>query len=181
MNLNQTADLLELLSAANVLNRMEAGTPDVWHAALGDLDYRDCMAAAADLIRTQQWVKIADIRKRVGERRSQAAADYVGPGLSAEIPDADPDDVAGYLAALRAGRQRAASGLERPRPVAALVAGVGRAVPAPRREPGPMSIPCPRCTAPMGRGCRLPSGRPRGAGPHRERAQAARQRWEATS
>ncbi|ONK09490.1 hypothetical protein [Streptomyces sp. MP131-18] len=181
MNLDQTADLLELLSAANVLNRLDDRTPDVWHAALGDLPYRDCMAAAADLIRTQQWVKISDIRNAVRERRAAAASDFVGPGLSAEVPDADPDDVPAYLAALRGQRVRAASGLEQPRPVAALVSGVGRSIPAERRAPGAMSVVCPRCQTPIGKGCRLPSGRPRTAGPHRERAQAARQRWEAAS
>ena len=180
------AEVADLLAFAAAFDRRTVGRADVlaWHTVLADVDHTQARdAVSAHYADQTRWIMPADIRQAVRERRSQAAADYVGPGLTAEVPDADPDDVPGYIAALRAGRARAASGLERPRPVAALVDGRAdrSKIPTPRRPPGPMSIVCPRCTAPLGIGCRLPSGRPRAAGPHRERATAAQRRWEAAS
>lgn len=156
MTPDETGDLLELLAAANVLNRLEERTPDVWHAALGDLEYGDCMRAAAILIRTQQWVKIADIRIGVGKLRGENARDIQGPGLPAAVPDADPDDVHAYLAALRQQRTRAGDGLElKPRPMAALLRGVGQKVPD-KDTPavGPLGVGCSHCGAKPLHACR---------------------------
>ncbi|MDT0270611.1 hypothetical protein RM844_30495 [Streptomyces sp. DSM 44915] len=181
MTPDETVVLARYVRALCPQQRFDEFTPDAWHDVLSAYDLPAARRAAATVAGRQPFVSPSEIIAEIRRQRANAAADYVGPGLTAEVPDADPDDVTAYLAALRGQRTRAASGLERPRPVAQLLGGVGRAVPAPRRAPGPMSIPCPRCQAPLGTGCRLPSGRPRGAGPHRERATAAQQRWDAAS
>ena len=87
-------------------------------------------------------------------QRADTAADFQGPGLSAAIPDADPDDVHAYLAAVRDQRTRAANGQLRPRPVKELLAGIGRQVPTQTRQTGPLTVACPYCGAEPLRRCR---------------------------
>lgn len=171
------AQTAELLAFAAAFDRRTVGKADVlaWHGVLGHLDYGAARDAVAGHYATEtRWIMPADIREGVRHQRNVAAADFVGPGLTTEIPDANPDDVPAYLAALREQRTRAADGRQiAPRPVAALVAGVGRTVPGeeqPVRRPGPLGIACPRCSAPIGRPCRLPGGQERRPHPARRRA-----------
>lgn len=183
MTEDQTGDLLELLAAANVLNRLDERTPDVWHAALADLEYRDCMRAAAHLIRTQQWVKIADIRQAVlAERR-----DRLERHTEAHPPLGDTGD-ATYRPALLAERRAIASGHIAPQPVPALPAGetghqpgrarailatVGSSVPGPREGVvNVLAVACSICHARPGRPCTSPRN------PARRRADAHPARLE---
>lgn len=178
MTPDQSDQILAILASASVLNKLEETSPDVWAAALGDIEFGDAVQAAAHLIRTQQWVKIADVVGAVRKRRDDAATAYQGPGLPAEVPDADPDDIPAYLAALRGQRYRAAIGHElKPRPLKALLAGVGQAVPGELeavRRPGALGVRCDTCKAAIGHQCKTPGGKPRPA--HIARVEASRAR-----
>jgi hypothetical protein len=147
-------------------------TPDAWHDVLADFALADARSAAAAVARKQPFVSPAEIITEIRKQRDDRAADFQGPGLSAEIPDADPDDVQAYLSALRGLRTRAADGLEmKRRPVAELLAGIGRTVPgevAAVKRPGPLGKECPKCGAAIGRPCRTPGGSERA--PHGARA-----------
>lgn len=151
------ADVAELLTFAAAFDRRTIGKADVlaWHTVLTDLD----LQAAKDAVthhygRETRWIMPADIRQHVTAQRSDTAADIQGPGLPAAIPDADPDDVPAYLAAVKEQRTRAADGQLKPRPVRELLADVGRTIPTQTRQTGPLSVTCPYCTAaPMHR-CR---------------------------
>lgn len=175
MTPDQTDQLLALLASANVLNKLEETSPDVWAAALQDTPFPDALQAAANLIRTNQWVKIADVLAAVRKHRENTAACFQGAGQSAEVPDADPDDWRAYMQALRQQRTRAANGHElKPRPVAALIAGTGHAIPGETdavRRPGALGLRCPTCKAAIGHQCKTPSGKPRTA--HIARREAA--------
>lgn len=169
--------LLAILASAGVVGRLEETAPDVWEDALADIDGHEAIQAARQLIRTHRWVKIADVIEAVEKTRGDRARDFQGPGLSAEVPDADPDDVPAYLAAIRAQRTRAALGqtLQVRPALEAAIKSVGWEVPDHDepgiRRPGPLGQHCPSCSAPVGRPCRLPSGRERS--PHRARSAAA--------
>ncbi|MET9012285.1 hypothetical protein ABZX74_15405 [Streptomyces olivaceoviridis] len=175
MTPSQTA---ELLGFAAAFDRRTVGKSDAlaWHTILHDIDYQDAKAAVANHYATEtRWIMPADIRNAVTKARADTAANIQGPGLPPEIPDADPDDVPAYLAAVRQQRHRAAEGLK-PRPVKELLAGVGRDIPrehAPVRRPGPLGVTCPTCSAPIGRPCRTGNGRERA--PHENRETAALQ------
>lgn len=155
------SQVAELLTMASAFDRRTVGEADViaWHLVLKDVDYAQAQAAvAAHYSDTRDWIMPADIRQRVRRTRDTQAADIQGPGLPAEIPDADPDDIPAYLAAIRAQRTRAATGQLTRRPVAELTSAVGRQVPAeapePPRRPGPLGVRCPRCHAPVGKPCK---------------------------
>jgi hypothetical protein len=147
-------------------------TSDAWFDVLKDFAFDACQEAAANVGRRQPFVSPAEIIAEIRKQRDDRAADFQGPGLSAEIPDADPDDVQAYLSALRGLRTRAADGLEmKARPVAELVAGIGRKIPgevAAVKRPGPLGAECPKCKAAIGRPCRTPGGSERA--PHSARA-----------
>lgn len=94
-------------------------TPDAWHKLLEDLPFADCEAAVVALGRRQPFISPSEIHAEVRRIRAARIAE-----VPEAVPDADPDDVPAYLAALRAGRTRAADGSERPRPVAELVTSI---------------------------------------------------------
>lgn len=173
------SDVATLLAFAAAFDRRTLGEADVlaWHTVLADVDLDDArQAVSAHYADTRDWIMPADIRQRVRTARSSAAADFQGPGLAAEIPDADPDDVPAYLAALRGQRTRAALGQPtRPRAVAELTAGVGQAIPvelAAVRRPGALGVSCSTCKAAIGHSCKTPAKKPRA--PHAARRSAVR-------
>lgn len=167
--------LLAILASASVVGRLEETAPEVWEDGLSDISDNEGIAAARQLIRTHHWVKIADIVEAVRKMRDDRARDLHGPGQFAEIPDADPDDVEAYLAAVRAQRTRAALGHELKDHRLALEAALdefGPRIPNHDvRRPGPLGQHCPTCYAPVGRPCRTPGGRERAA--HQARQAAA--------
>lgn len=181
------AETAELLGLCAAFDRRTIGKTDVlaWQTVLADIDHEAAkQAVTAHYSAETRWIMPADIRQAVLRQRANTAADYQGPGLSAEIPDADPDDWRAYLAALREQRTRAADGLAR-RPVAELVATVRFQLPAGDdhgtedltavRRPGPLGVACPTCRAAIGRPCKTPSvdGRkPRERKPHNARKRA---------
>jgi hypothetical protein len=171
MTPDETVVLARYVRALCPQQKFDSYTPDAWHDVLGEYRLADARAAAAAVAKRQPFVSPAEIIGEITRQRGERADAFQGPGLSAEVPDADPDDVQAYLAALREQRTRAADGHElKPRKVAALLAGVGREVPpeiAAVKRPGPLGIECPACGAAIGRPCRMDSGRERA--PHSAR------------
>jgi hypothetical protein len=187
MTPSQTA---ELLAFAAAFDRRTLGKADVlaWHTVLHDIDADAAKAAVTQHYADEtRWIMPADIRQAVRRQRADAADSIQGPGLPAEIPDADPDDVPAYLAAVKEQRHRAADGQPlRRRPIAELVAAASRPIPPEVehvKRPGPLGTACAKCSAPIGRPCRTPSGveraphgarRGESADPQAEAAEAAR-------
>lgn len=171
MTPDETVVLARYVRALCPQQKFDEYTPDAWHDVLGEYRLADARAAAAAVAKRQPFVSPAEIIGQIKQQRGDRADSFQGPGLPAEIPDADPDDVGAYLAALRAQRTRAADGFElKPRKMAELLAGVGREVPAEVtavRRPGPLGSECPNCRAAIGRPCRTPGGKERA--PHSAR------------
>lgn len=159
------AETAELLGLCAAFDRRTIGKTDVlaWQTILADINADAARQAVTTHYATEtRWIMPADIRQHVLQQRAATAADYQGPGLSADIPDADPDNIPAYLAAIKAQRHRAADGLPtRRRPIAELVAGVIHPVPPEIqnvKRPGPLGRDCPNCHAAIGRPCRTPGG-----------------------
>lgn len=98
------SQVAELLARIASFDRRTTGETDVlaWHAAIGDLDYGDCEQAVISYFQdSREWLMPVDIRQRVKAMRKDRLNRLV-----TGAPDANPDDVNGYLTALRAGRFR---------------------------------------------------------------------------
>lgn len=144
MNLEETTRLLGFCAA---FDARTVGKADViaWNTVVGWMPYSDAEAAVADhYSRETDFIKPAHVIAIVKRLRRTRAE---GAELGADLPDADPDDVPAWIAALRAGRHRDADSprLQRFDPEA-LVGSVLRALPT-----GPAAAnPCyvPGCGAP---------------------------------
>lgn len=170
MNPKEAVVLTRYVKALCPQQKFDEYTADAWHDVLGTYPLDAARGAAAAVAKKQPFVSPAEIIAEIRHHRSETASAFQGPGLSAEVPDADPDDVPAYLAALRAQRTRAADGAEmKARPVAELIAGVVDSfgeIPkddAPAeveevRRPGPLGIACPSCQAAIGRPCKVEVG-----------------------
>ncbi|KWT61870.1 hypothetical protein ADL21_11350 [Streptomyces albus subsp. albus] len=175
--------------------RPSVAAAEGWAAALHDVPLdADALAAVARFYGTppadpgqRRWIEphhVRSLRADLRSARTTAAGEAPGPGLPVTEPDADPDDVPAYLAALRQQRTRAADSTSvHRRPVRELVAQVGRSaeasspyLPEPARTELGTSVPafasryerwpeltvsCPKtdCRAPARRPCVTPSGR----------------------
>jgi hypothetical protein len=117
----EVVGLLGFVRAFCPAQKMDDYTPDAWLLALRDLSLDDCKAAVVEIAKREPWIAPADVRKEVRRARE----DRLSRVPEIAVPDADPDDVAAYQRALREDRYRVAEGLK-PRPVAALVAGLTR-------------------------------------------------------
>lgn len=196
MTPEQTDNVLELLASANVLNKLEEIGPDVWSAALGDLEYADCMHAAANLVRTHQWVKIADVRQAVHELR---AARIEASAPVYEPPQGDIFETgAEFIQRRRRQLQAAADGRLPPlasRPVldgpphpsvVGVLAGAFQEVPgetgdaqpvdeavATLRRRGALRVDCPECQARLGQPCKTAYRKKHRPHPHAARIAAA--------
>lgn len=177
MNPAEAVVLTRYVKALCPQQKIDKYTPDAWHDLLGHLPLDEARTAAATVAARQPFVSPSEIIGEIRARHDGLARDFQGPGLPAEIPDADPDDVSGYLAAIRTQRTRAAHGHPTARrPVAELVAAVGRDIPPEvitLRRPGPLGVECPNCHAAVGRSCKGPyRGSPRA--PHAARRAAVK-------
>src|SRR5690606_7990377 len=74
----------------------EWDTPKAWAAALADIDWDEAHAALLNAIRKTPWITPAVIQDEVRAMRAEKLKHYVVP------PPPNPDDVVGYLHALRA-------------------------------------------------------------------------------
>ena len=171
MSPDETVMLARYVRALCPQQKFDEYTPDAWHDVLGDYRLDIARAAAAAVAKKQPFVSPAEIIAEIKRQRGDRASAFQGPGLPAEVPDADPDDVPAYLAALRSQRVRAAEGFElKRRPVAQLISGVVQSLPqipeqqqqeqepTEVRRPGPLGIECPVCQAAIGRPCRVEVG-----------------------
>ncbi|GGX63357.1 hypothetical protein [Streptomyces hiroshimensis] len=129
MTPDETVILTRYLRALCPQQRFDEFTPDAWHDVLGPYALGDARQAAAAIAARQPFVSPAEIITEIGRSRAARIRHVHGPGQSPEIPDADPDDVTAYLAALRAQRTRAADPTARRRSVRELLAATGRPVP----------------------------------------------------
>lgn len=95
---SETAILLGLCAT---FDRRTIGTADVeaWTAVLGDLTFEACRAAVIDYYaESREWIMPSDVRSGALQRGVTFT-----PKTPA-LPDADPDEVADWLEALRNGR-----------------------------------------------------------------------------
>lgn len=125
MTPDETVILARYVRALCPQQKFDEYTPDAWHDVLGDWPLATARTAAAAVAKQQPFVSPAEIIAEIRKQRDAKADSFQGPGLPAEVPDADPDDIPAYLAALRTQRTRAADGEQlKRRPVAELIAGV---------------------------------------------------------
>ncbi|MGW1492604.1 zinc finger domain-containing protein [Streptomyces sp. NPDC002402] len=169
MTPDETVVLARYVRALCPQQKFDEYTPDAWHDVLGEYRLDAARSAAASVAKQQPFVSPAEIIAEIRKQRDARADSFQGPGLPSEVPDADPDDVPAYLAALRSQRTRAADGMElKRRPVAELIAGVASNLDMPGtekaaeveevRRPGPLGVECPTCKAAIGRPCRVEIG-----------------------
>jgi len=123
----QTAALLAVCAAYDART---VGDADVaaWTAVLDGVDPADARDAVIAWYRDhRERIMPADVVAHARRARAARLAAHPEP-----VPDADPGDPAAYIAALRAGRARAADPTTRPRPVRQLLAHAARATEVPR-------------------------------------------------
>lgn len=128
MNQDEIAALTRLIKAICPAQKFDEYTPDAWLLVLDDVTLEAAVAALKPLARTHRFIAPADIAEHIRTERAKRP-DVRGVEEATAVPDADPDDPAAYIAALRSGAHRP-PGIERPRPVAALLAGAFPHVPA---------------------------------------------------
>jgi hypothetical protein len=125
-----------LLAVAAAFDSRTIGEADAmaWASALPDVAFDDARdAVIGHYADTTDRIMPAHVKARVRALRRDRITVAPGEGSVAyetEIPDADPDDVPAYLAALREHRRRAADATMRPRPVQQAIAGAFPRVPA---------------------------------------------------
>lgn len=161
MNPKEAVALTRYVRAMCPQQKFDEYTADVWHDLLTDYGLDEARAAAVVVGKRQPFVSPAEIITVIRQHRGNNARDIQGPGLPATVPDADPDDVQAYLAAVRDQRTRAADGLElKPRPMKALLKSTGREIPGEDGSVrGPLGSPCPHCHAKPLHACRSYGGR----------------------
>lgn len=124
MTKSQVVALLAYITAYDRRTTSEIDD-EMWNRNAGDLDFEDAKDAVDEYFRnSKEWLMPVDVRRGVAairERRARRNGAPVGAGGTAEIPDADPDDTAAYLAAVREQRVRCGDQLT-PRTIAALLA-----------------------------------------------------------
>jgi hypothetical protein len=172
MNSQEAAMLCRYVRALCPQQKFDEYSPDAWHDILGSYALTDAREAAARVARRQPFVAPSEIADEISKIRAERTHNFVYEPPTGE---SDPD----YLKRLR--RQLAATGDgQRPpavektltaRPVAELLAAIGRDIPGPDvakvRRPGPLGRECPNCHAAIGRPCHTPSGNERA--PHTAR------------
>jgi len=186
-------DAQQLLAACAAFDNRQPSqiAKRAWATALKDLPLdQDCFDAVARFYGTppkeagqRLWIQPHDVRTHRQSIRRERLENFVYEPPAGET---DPE----YIQRLRRQQHAIGSGTA-PAPtqapaltggptkqVAKFLEGVGRDVPdeddeiAKIRRPGPLGTECPKCSAPIGRPCRLSSGK--------ERAPHAARRGEAT-
>lgn len=119
MTSEEAVILVAYVRACCPQQKFDEYTPDAWHDLLGDLTLSDCRAAARTIAQRQPFVAPAEIRAEVARIRADRIGP-AGPGLMPAPPPADPDDVHGYLRAMRAQQTAVGDGRQ---PREAILAG----------------------------------------------------------
>lgn len=158
----ETTAIVARLNMGGLLPVRDAAVIQVWHEDIGHLDYADALAAARWLTSHRDshaygHAKPADLLQAVKAVRRARIDELLGNAPVPEPPEQiDPDDIAAYLAWRRAWVDAAGSGASieqanshadavmgitrtavetRPRPVAAIVASIGRGIGPTDEEP----------------------------------------------
>lgn len=100
----------DVLAVAAAFDNRTVGDADciAWYRAIGHLNQQEVEEAIiAHYMETTDRIMPAHVLGRVGKIRALRLA-HAGPEA---VPDADPDDIPAYQAALREGRWRTASGM----------------------------------------------------------------------
>lgn len=111
----------DVLGVAAAFDNRTVGVADsaAWYRVIGHLDRAEVEEAIiAHYTETTDRIMPAHVLARVSKIRALRLA-HAGPEA---VPDADPDDIPAYQAALREGRWRTASGMT-PRPVRQAIEG----------------------------------------------------------
>lgn len=101
MTPTEAVAFVEKMKAAAPHINFEWDTPKAWAAALADIDWDEAHAALLNAIRKTPWITPAVIQDEVRAMRAEKLKHYIVP------PPPNPDDVAGYLHALRAAPRAA--------------------------------------------------------------------------
>src|SRR5690606_12264082 len=101
MTPTQAVAFVEKMKAAAPHINFEWDTPKAWAAALADIDWDEAHAALLTAIRKTPWITPAVIQDEVRAMRAEKLKHYIVP------PPPNPDDVVGYLHALRAAPRAA--------------------------------------------------------------------------
>lgn len=112
----------DVLAVAAAFDNRTVGIADsaAWFKVIGHLDQHEAEEAIiAHYAETTDRIMPAHVLTRVSKIRALRLA-HAGPEA---VPDADPDDVAAYQAAIREGRWRTANGEAKPRPVRQAIEG----------------------------------------------------------
>ncbi|MCX5562751.1 hypothetical protein [Streptomyces sp. NBC_00038] len=187
MNLDETLDLLGQISLVDdrvvkVDHIEQRAQVTMWAAVLRDVPLQFAGEAAGRHYAEQPWpIKPSDIATRWRDAVRDRLGRATGTFEPTHHPHLDPDDVGGYVQALRADRGAVAGGDSQPVAVAELMPAVGdrfgsrlaELVPAnaefteakqqryPRREqpkgPPERAVHCPACGASAGRPCKTTS------------------------
>lgn len=123
MNDRDMAILVRTVRALCPAQKFDEFTPDAWMLVIGDMPFDEASTAVRTLARQQPFIGPSDIVSEIGKARRSRASFPPGTAqdaIEADIPDADPDDVRAYIAALRAGRHRSTEGLQH-RPVQQMI------------------------------------------------------------
>lgn len=137
MNVAETARICRAIAEMKPAQKFDDETPSFWALALADVRYEDARDAVITLARSKGFIGTDDIVAEVRKIRSErlATSDRI-------LPDVEPDDVAEWLAARRAGVTALADGLvEAPSAIdTPQDRRVGAAVPVMFRRP-PRALP----------------------------------------
>ena len=107
-----TVRMLRPQQFRNVAAEDMAMMPAAWHLVLEDVDPEDAKAALTAVAKTETWIDPNAIRTEARRLRSRRL-----DGVDTDVPPVDPDDVAGYIAALRQAAKRRAEPTREERPV----------------------------------------------------------------
>lgn len=116
-----TVRMLRPQQFRNVAAEDMAMMPAAWHLVLEDVDPEDAKTALTAIAKTETWIDPNAIRTEAKRLRSRRLA-----GVDTDVPPVDPDDVAGYIAALRQAAKRRAEPQREERPVRREVGHVER-------------------------------------------------------
>ncbi|MFL1904807.1 hypothetical protein ACJWDR_37740 [Streptomyces tauricus] len=101
-----------------------AGLAALWASVLADVPAEFAVNAVGEHYATSPFpIKPSDIADRWNTKVRDRMSRHNGTFEPSEHPDLDPDDVIGYLAALRGQRQAVAQGFQPPSNVKAITAG----------------------------------------------------------
>lgn len=146
MNATETAKLCAAIAQSAPAQRFDDDTPAFWAVLLEDVRYEDAREAVVRLLKRQPFVAPADIITEVKRIRRDRLehSDRI-------LPDVDPDDVAGWLAARRTGLAAMADGtlaVIPPAPTGELDGRLRAALPGLFRRPPHLAIADYNATAP---------------------------------